>query len=54
MNPCPTGIIFELEEKLAGPWVQDLRGSWQQSIDAWFGTALAQTIFIKKKRKAVD
>jgi hypothetical protein len=26
------GTLFELEGKLAGPWVQELRGCWQRSI----------------------
>jgi hypothetical protein len=26
----PTGTTFELEGKLAGPWVQELEGCWQQ------------------------
>jgi hypothetical protein len=27
-----TGTLFELEGKLAGPWVQELRDCWQRSI----------------------
>ena len=26
----PTGTTFELEGKLAGPWVQELKGCWQE------------------------
>jgi hypothetical protein len=26
----PTGTTFELEGKLAGPWVQELEGCWQE------------------------
>ncbi len=29
-----TGTVFELEGKLAGPWVQELEGSWQRAIIA--------------------
>jgi len=27
-----TGTIFELEGKLAGPWVQELEGCWQRIV----------------------
>jgi len=27
-----TGTILELEGKLAGPWVQELEGCWQQAV----------------------
>jgi hypothetical protein len=27
-----TGTLFELEGKLAGPWVEELRRCWQQSV----------------------
>jgi ABC-type transporter Mla MlaB component len=27
-----TGTIFELEGKLAGPWVQELEGCWQRLV----------------------
>jgi hypothetical protein len=27
-----TGTVFELEGKLAGPWVEELRHCWQRSI----------------------
>lgn len=26
----PTGTTFELEGKLGGPWVQELKGCWQE------------------------
>jgi hypothetical protein len=26
-----TGTVFELEGKLAGPWVEELRGCWQKA-----------------------
>ena len=29
-----TGIIFELEGKLAGPWVQELKGCWQRAANS--------------------
>jgi len=27
----PTGTIFELEGKLVGPWVQELKDCWQEA-----------------------
>ncbi len=27
-----TGTVFELEGKLAGPWVQELEGCWRRAI----------------------
>jgi len=30
----PTGIILELEGKLAGPWVQELEGCWREASDS--------------------
>jgi len=27
-----TGTIFELDGKLAGPWVQELEGCWRQAV----------------------
>lgn len=27
-----TGTIFELEGKLAGPWVQELEGCWREAV----------------------
>ena len=29
-----TGTVFELEGKLAGPWVQELEGCWRQAVAA--------------------
>jgi len=29
-----TRIIFELEGRLAGPWVQEFEGCWQQAVSA--------------------
>lgn len=28
------GTVFELEGKLAGPWVQELKGCWQRTVVA--------------------
>jgi hypothetical protein len=30
----PTATIFELEGKLAGPWVQELEASWREATDS--------------------
>ena len=30
----PTGISFELEGKLAGPWVQELEGCWRKATNS--------------------
>jgi hypothetical protein len=30
----PTEAIFELEGKLAGPWVEELEGCWRQAAQA--------------------
>jgi len=27
-----TGTVFELEGKLAGPWVQELEGCWRRAV----------------------
>jgi hypothetical protein len=32
-----TGTLFELEGKLAGPWVQELRDCWKRSVDERLG-----------------
>ena len=29
-----TGTVFELEGKLAGPWVQELDGCWRKAADS--------------------
>ena len=29
-----TGTVFELEGKLAGPWVQELEGCWRRAVAA--------------------
>jgi hypothetical protein len=43
-----TGTLFELEGKLAGPWVQELRDCWQRSIaeDQPLKVALKAVMFI--------
>lgn len=30
----PTATIFELEGKLAGPWVEELEGCWQETTNS--------------------
>ena len=30
----PTATIFELEGKLAGPWVQELEGCWREATNS--------------------
>jgi hypothetical protein len=30
----PTATIFELEGKLAGPWVQELEGCWREAMNS--------------------
>jgi hypothetical protein len=30
----PTATIFELDGKLAGPWVQELEASWREATDS--------------------
>ena len=30
----PTGTSFELERKLAGPWVQELEACWREVIES--------------------
>jgi len=46
-----TGTIFELEGKLAGPWVQELEGCWRQAVigDQQVRVMLKAVTFIDSK-----
>jgi hypothetical protein len=34
IKTSPAGTIFEVEGKLAGPWVQELEGCWREASDS--------------------
>jgi hypothetical protein len=46
-----TGTIFELEGKLAGPWVQELENCWQRAVpdDQPVKVALKAVTFIDER-----
>jgi hypothetical protein len=48
-----TGTIFELEGRLAGPWVQELEGCWQRIVirDQPIKVVLAVTFIDSEGRK---
>ena len=47
------GTLFELEGKLAGPWVEELRRCWQQSVtgDCPVKIVLKAVLFIDRAGK---
>jgi hypothetical protein len=34
IKTSPVGTVFEVEGKLAGPWVQELEGCWREASDS--------------------